>query len=92
MQQNLLCTEAVIRKFSAKKTFLENLQNSQEKTSAGVSFLIMLQASTLSFILKSTPPQELFSLIHRILKRKCCLNMVFTVNLSFLCQNYKIVF
>ena len=36
--------EAVVRRCSVKKVFLENLQNSQEITCARVSFLIKLQA------------------------------------------------
>ena len=36
--------EAVTRKCSIKKVFLETLQNSQENTCARVSFLIKLQA------------------------------------------------
>ena len=38
-------TEAIAQRCSAKKVFLEILQNSQENTSARVSFLIKLQAS-----------------------------------------------
>ena len=52
MKRNWSCTEAVIRKFSVKKVFLENWQNSQENACAGVSFLKKLQASTLQFYLK----------------------------------------
>ena len=37
-------TEAVAQRFSAKKVFLEILQNSQENIFARVSFLIKLQA------------------------------------------------
>ena len=36
--------EAVVRRCSIKKVFLEMLQNSQENTCARVSFLIKLQA------------------------------------------------
>ena len=39
-------TEAVVRRCSVKKVFLEILQNSQENTCARVSFLIKLQANT----------------------------------------------
>ena len=42
--------EAVARRSSIKKEFLEILQNSQENTCARVSFLIKLQASTPFFI------------------------------------------
>ena len=52
MKRNWSCTEAVIRKFSVKKVFLENWQNSQENACAGVSFLKKLQASTLQFYSK----------------------------------------
>ena len=38
-------TEAVARKCSVKKVFLENSQNSQENACAKVSFLIKLQAA-----------------------------------------------
>ena len=37
--------EAVVRRCSVEKVFLEMLQNSQENTCAGVSFLIKLQTS-----------------------------------------------
>ena len=40
-------TEAVARRCSVKKVFLESSQNSQENTCARVSFLIKLQASGL---------------------------------------------
>ena len=36
--------EAVVRRCSIKKVFLEMLQNSQENTCARVSFIIKLQA------------------------------------------------
>ena len=39
-----LVTEAVVRRCSIKKVFLEIPQNSQENTCAGGSFLITLQA------------------------------------------------
>ena len=39
--------EAVARRWSIKKSLLKILQNSQENTSARVSFLIKLQASAL---------------------------------------------
>ena len=39
-----------------KKVFLEILQNSQENTRAGISFLIKLQAAC-SFTTKETPAQ-----------------------------------
>ena len=42
---NAKITDAVARKCSVKKVFLEVSQNSQENTSARVSFLIKLQAS-----------------------------------------------
>ena len=45
-------TEAIAQRCSAKKVFLEILQNSQENTSARVSFLIKLQASACNFIKK----------------------------------------
>ena len=41
---NILLTEAVVRRCSVKKVFLEMSQNSQENTCARVSFLIKLQA------------------------------------------------
>ena len=37
-------TEAVVRRYFAKKVTLKVLQNSQENTCTGVSFLIKLQA------------------------------------------------
>ena len=42
-----LVTEAVVRRCSIKKVFLEIPQNSQENTCASVSFLIKLRASGL---------------------------------------------
>ena len=42
-------TETVARRCSVKKMFFENLQNSQENTCAGVSFLIKLQAWHMCF-------------------------------------------
>ena len=44
--------EAVARRCSVKAVFLEILQNSQEKTSARVSFLIKFQDSACNFIKK----------------------------------------
>ena len=41
-------TEAVIRRCSIKKVFLEIFQNSQENTCVRVSFLIKLQAEALA--------------------------------------------
>ena len=41
--------EAVIQRCSVEKIFLEISQNSQENTSARVSFLIKLQASGLKY-------------------------------------------
>ena len=46
--------EAVARKCSVEKVFLEILQNSQENTSARASFLIKLQALACNFIKKET--------------------------------------
>ena len=42
-------SEAVVRRCSVKKVFLEISQNSQENTCARVSFLVKLQASSLQF-------------------------------------------
>ena len=50
-------TEAVIRRCSVKKVFLEILQNSQKNTCARVSFLIKLQTSACNFIKKETLAQ-----------------------------------
>ena len=52
MQSHL--TEAVSRRCSIKKVFLEISQNSQENTCARVSFLIKLQASVCNIIKKET--------------------------------------
>ena len=46
--------EAVVRRCSVKKVFLEISQNWQENTSARVSFLIKLQAEVCNFIKKET--------------------------------------
>ena len=45
-------SEAVSRRYSIKKVFLEILQNSQEKTCARVSFLLKLEPETCNFIKK----------------------------------------
>ena len=45
-------TEAVVRRCSVKKTFLEISQNSYENTCARASFSIKLQASDLQLYLK----------------------------------------
>ena len=47
-------TEAVTRRCSLKKVFLEISQNSLENTYARVSFLIKLQAEAFNFIKKGT--------------------------------------
>ena len=46
----LIKLEAVVRRCSVKRVFLEILQNSQENTCARVSFLTKLQASVMSTI------------------------------------------
>ena len=51
-----LTIEAVVRRCSVKKVFLEISQNSQENTCARVSLLIKLQASR-NFIKQETLPQ-----------------------------------
>ena len=45
-------TEAIVRRCSVKKVFLEIFQNSQENTSARVSSLIKLQAAPMRTTLK----------------------------------------
>ena len=52
-----LVTEAVVRRCSVEKVFLEISQNSQENTCARVSFLIKLQAWASNFIKKETLAQ-----------------------------------
>ena len=47
-------TEAVARRCSVKKVFLEISQNSKENTCARVSFLIKLRTSACNFIKKET--------------------------------------
>ena len=54
------CSEAATRNVLWKNMFLEISQNSQENTSARVSFLIKLQAEACNFIKKETLAQ-LFS-------------------------------
>ena len=49
--------EAVARRSSVKKVFLEISQNSQENTCDRVSFLIKLQALACNFIKKEALPQ-----------------------------------
>ena len=53
----ILRAEAVARRCSVKKEFLEILQNSQENTCARVTFLIKLQTSACNFIEKETLAQ-----------------------------------
>ena len=52
-QQNLL-PEAVVRRCSVKKVFLQISQNPQENTCARVSFLIKLKAEACNFVKKET--------------------------------------
>ena len=49
---NTLLTEAVVRRCSVKKVFLEMSQNSQKNTCARVSFLIKLQAPPATLLKK----------------------------------------
>ena len=56
-------SEAVVRKCSVKKVFLEISQNSQKITCATVSFLVKLQAWGLQFyLLKKKPWHRCFSM------------------------------
>ena len=50
-------SEAVLRRCSIKKVFIEVSQNSQENTCAKVTFLIKLQAQIYDFIKKETLAQ-----------------------------------
>ena len=52
--------EAVVRRCSVRKVFLQISQYSQENTCARVSFLITLQASGCNFIKKEALAQALF--------------------------------
>ena len=56
----LLCNSCVDVKCSVKKLFLKISQNSQENTSARVSFLIKLQVSDCNFIKKETLTRAFF--------------------------------
>ena len=56
-QEDIQCIEAVVRKCSVRKVFLQILQISQENTCARVSFLIKLQAKACNFIKKETLAQ-----------------------------------
>ena len=67
----LICwgnAEAVARRSSVKKVFLEILQNSQENTCAIVSFLIKLQIEACNFIKKETLAQVFSSEFYEISK------------------------
>ena len=55
-----LFAEAVVRRCSVKKVFLEISQNSQENTCARVSFSIKLQAETCNFIEKRDSGTDVF--------------------------------
>ena len=65
-------TEAVVRRYFAKKVTLKVLQNSQENTCTGVSFLIKLQAlcklETCNFIKKEFPVHVFFCKFCEIFK------------------------
>ena len=62
--------EALVRRCSVKKVFLEILQNSQENTCARVSFLIKLQASG-SYPFKVLPiPFPLFLIFFQLVVRQ----------------------
>ena len=65
---NSLQGEAVIRRFSVKKMFLEISQNSLENTSARVYFLIKLQASACNVIKKETLAQVFSCEFYKISK------------------------
>ena len=54
-------TEAVVRRCSAKKVFLEISQNSQENTCARIFFLIKLKASSLQLYFKKRLWHRCFS-------------------------------
>ena len=60
MFDDLWNTEAVVPRCSVKKMFLKISQNSQENTSARVSFLIKLQAIACNFI-KNEALAQVFS-------------------------------
>ena len=76
---NSLQGEAVIRRFSVKKMFLEISQNSLENTSARVSFLIKLQAWACNVIKKETLAQVFSCEFYKISK-----NTFFTEHLWWL--------
>ena len=58
-------TETAAQRCSMKKEFLTILQNSQENTCTGVSFLIKFQAETYNFIKKKILVQVFFLWILR---------------------------
>ena len=60
--------EAVTRRCSIKKVFLEISQNSQENTYTRVSFLIKLQDSACNFIKKETVAQVFLWILKKNLK------------------------
>ena len=64
--------EAVIRRYSARKVFLEIPQNTQENTCARVSFLIELQAEACNFFKKETLTQVFFCEFCEISKNTFC--------------------
>ena len=69
--------EAVARRCSVKKMFLEISQNSQGNTCARVSFLIKLQAKACRFI-KKTLAQKFFCEFYEISKNTCFTEHVWT--------------
>ena len=70
--------EAATRGVLCKKVFLEILQNSQENTCAGVSFLIKLQASKPATLLKK-----------RLWRRCFPVNFVKFLRTAFLTENVR---
>ena len=58
INSGVCCSEAVVRRYSLKKVFLEILQNSQESTCAKVSFL---QPQACNFIIKNETLAQVFS-------------------------------
>ena len=62
----LVTAEAVARRCSVKKVFLQISQNLQENTFARVSFLIKLQTSACNFIKKETLVQVFYCEFYKI--------------------------
>ena len=76
----VFCKKVALRKFTRKHLWLHSKRNSGSGVFKKTFFIEYLRAAASKY---NVTFQEVFSLIHRTLKRKRCLNMLFAVYLSF---------